>query len=55
MKYHADLLTPQYWQVRKQRILDGQIEDVFPYPQELRFRHAADTQNDKPVRAARAA
>ncbi|HJU70837.1 MAG TPA: bifunctional isocitrate dehydrogenase kinase/phosphatase [Paucimonas sp.] len=37
MKYHADLLTPQYWQLRKQRILDGYIEDVFPYPQELRF------------------
>ncbi|HYD96772.1 MAG TPA: bifunctional isocitrate dehydrogenase kinase/phosphatase [Noviherbaspirillum sp.] len=37
LKHHADLLTPQYWQNAKQRILDGQIEDVFPYPQELRF------------------
>ncbi|MDB5822861.1 MAG: aceK [Herminiimonas sp.] len=55
MKYHADLLTPQYWQVRKQRILDGQIEDVFPYSQELRFPHADNAENDKPVRAARAA
>jgi isocitrate dehydrogenase kinase/phosphatase len=55
MKYHADLLTPQYWQVRKQRILDGQIEDVFPYSQELRFRHADNAENHKPVRAARAA
>lgn len=37
LKHHADLLTPQYWQNAKQRILDGQIADVFPYPQELRF------------------
>jgi isocitrate dehydrogenase kinase/phosphatase len=37
MKYHADLLEARYWQERKQRILDGQLEDVFPYPQEVRF------------------
>jgi isocitrate dehydrogenase kinase/phosphatase len=37
LKHHADLLTPQYWQQAKQRILDGDIQDVFPYPQELRF------------------
>jgi isocitrate dehydrogenase kinase/phosphatase len=37
MKHHADLLQPQFWQGRKQRILDGVVEDVFPYPQEIRF------------------
>ena len=37
LQHHADLLTPQYWQNAKQRILDGHVEDVFPYPQELRF------------------
>jgi len=37
LKYHADLLTPQFWQERKQRIMQGYIEDVFPYPQEMRF------------------
>ncbi|HTD06867.1 bifunctional isocitrate dehydrogenase kinase/phosphatase [Undibacterium sp.] len=37
MKHHADLLTAAYWQGRKQRILDGHVEDVFPYPQHLRF------------------
>jgi isocitrate dehydrogenase kinase/phosphatase len=37
MKHHADLLTPQFWQARKQRIIEGHIEDVFPYPQECRF------------------
>ena len=39
MRYHADLLTPAYWQACKQRILDGHVEDVFPYPQDLRFCH----------------
>ncbi|MGZ3159733.1 MAG: isocitrate dehydrogenase kinase/phosphatase-domain containing protein, partial [Burkholderiaceae bacterium] len=37
MQHHADLLTPEYWQARKQRLMDGQVEDVFPYPQEIRF------------------
>ena len=37
MKYHADLLTADYWQQRKDRIKEGQVEDVFPYPQEIRF------------------
>ena len=37
MQHHAELLTAAYWQARKQRILDGHIEDVFPYPQHLRF------------------
>jgi isocitrate dehydrogenase kinase/phosphatase len=39
MKHHADLLTQAYWQARKQRILDGYVEDVFPYPQHIRFSH----------------
>jgi isocitrate dehydrogenase kinase/phosphatase len=37
MEHHADLLTRAFWQSRKQRILDGHIEDVFPYPQAIRF------------------
>lgn len=39
MKYHADLLTPEFWENRKKRIMQGYVEDVFPYPQELRFCH----------------
>jgi isocitrate dehydrogenase kinase/phosphatase len=39
MKHHADLLTADYWQSRKQRIAAGKIDDVFPYPQEIRFVH----------------
>lgn len=42
MKHHADLLTPEFWQARKQRILEGYIDDVFPYPQELRFSYQAN-------------
>lgn len=37
MKHHADLLTPDYWQAYKLRIMDGHVDDVFPYPQEIRF------------------
>jgi isocitrate dehydrogenase kinase/phosphatase len=37
LKHHADLLTQAYWQARKQRIADGYIDDVFPYPQQIRF------------------
>jgi isocitrate dehydrogenase kinase/phosphatase len=37
MKHHAELLTPQYWENARQRLLAGDITDVFPYPQELRF------------------
>ncbi len=37
MKHHADLLTADYWRQRKARIQEGQVEDVFPYPQEIRF------------------
>ncbi|HVG05782.1 MAG TPA: bifunctional isocitrate dehydrogenase kinase/phosphatase [Burkholderiaceae bacterium] len=46
-RHHADLLTPAFWNARKQSIQAGQLENVFPYPQNLRFnvrfaeRHAA--------------
>ncbi len=37
MKHHADLLTRAYWQSHKDRILAGVVDDVFPYPQQIRF------------------
>jgi isocitrate dehydrogenase kinase/phosphatase len=37
MQHHADLLTRDYWQSHKERILAGVVEDVFPYPQQIRF------------------
>ena len=41
MQHHADLLTRAFWQSRKERIEAGIVEDVFPYPQHIRFRHQA--------------
>jgi isocitrate dehydrogenase kinase/phosphatase len=37
VRHHADLLTPDFWNARKQRIQAGQLESVFPYPRNLRF------------------
>ena len=37
MQHHADLLSRDFWQTRKERIVAGHIEDVFPYPQQIRF------------------
>ncbi len=37
LRHHADLLTPEFWQMRQQRIRAGIMEDVFPYPQQRRF------------------
>ncbi|HWJ94169.1 MAG TPA: isocitrate dehydrogenase kinase/phosphatase-domain containing protein, partial [Telluria sp.] len=41
LKYHADLLTRAYWQSHKERIQAGVVEDVFPYPQHIRFSNQA--------------
>jgi isocitrate dehydrogenase kinase/phosphatase len=37
MKRHADLLEPAFWQDKQSRIRAGALEDVFPYPEHLRF------------------
>jgi isocitrate dehydrogenase kinase/phosphatase len=34
---HPDILTPQYWNDVKTQLQNGQIIDVFPYPENLRF------------------
>jgi len=39
MKHHADLLTRAWWQAHKDRILAGEVQDIFPYPQQIRFHH----------------
>ncbi|MBS0308557.1 MAG: bifunctional isocitrate dehydrogenase kinase/phosphatase [Proteobacteria bacterium] len=48
MKHHADLLTPEFWEARKQRIMQGYVEDVFPYPQEIRFCHQSNASSGTP-------
>jgi isocitrate dehydrogenase kinase/phosphatase len=39
LERHAELLDAAFWNKAKQRIAAGHIEDVFPYPQSLRFRN----------------
>ena len=39
MKYNPELLDYQHWKSRQERIRLGQLEDVFPYPDALRFSH----------------
>ncbi len=37
LELHPDIFTPEYWQSQKERIEGGHFEDVFPYPEEIRF------------------
>ncbi len=37
LEHHKDLLTQEFWQGKKERILAGMIDDFFPYPQSTRF------------------
>lgn len=37
MKYHADLLTSEYWQAQQDRIKKGILDDVYPYAENIRF------------------
>ncbi|XZG70565.1 bifunctional isocitrate dehydrogenase kinase/phosphatase [Chitinibacteraceae bacterium HSL-7] len=41
LKYHADLLTPEFWQNAKARIEAGTIEAYYPYPAAVRFARPA--------------
>jgi len=45
MKYHAELLQADYWSAQQQRIRNGILDDVFPYPEELRFRNRHELQS----------
>jgi isocitrate dehydrogenase kinase/phosphatase len=36
-EYHRDLLDPQFWADKQARFSAGVLEDIFPYPEELRF------------------
>jgi isocitrate dehydrogenase kinase/phosphatase len=37
MELHRDLLEPEYWQGIQRDIRAGYLEDIFPYPEEIRF------------------
>ncbi len=38
LEQHADLMQPEFWSAKQERIRAGLEEDVFPYPEEIRFR-----------------
>ena len=38
LKHHRDLLTPEFWQGKKERLEQGLFDDFYPYPQSVRFR-----------------
>jgi isocitrate dehydrogenase kinase/phosphatase len=39
LRHHAELLEPEFWQAAQHRIEAGDLVDVFPYPETLRFRN----------------
>jgi isocitrate dehydrogenase kinase/phosphatase len=39
LRFHGELLAPEFWQQAQEKIRGGHIEDFFPYPQTLRFCH----------------
>lgn len=41
MRYHADLLQPQWWQSCQERIIQGRIDEFFPYDTHRRLRVSA--------------
>jgi isocitrate dehydrogenase kinase/phosphatase len=38
LKRHRDLLDPDFWTQKQKNIEAGIFEDVFPYPQKIRFK-----------------
>ncbi|MGB0126311.1 MAG: bifunctional isocitrate dehydrogenase kinase/phosphatase [Rhodocyclaceae bacterium] len=39
MRYHADLLQPDFWQETQKKIRAAHVVDFFPYPETVRFCH----------------
>jgi isocitrate dehydrogenase kinase/phosphatase len=57
MRYHADLLEPEFWQATQRKTATGHVEDFFPYPDDVRFcnrpgREAAPARVRRAVSAA---
>jgi isocitrate dehydrogenase kinase/phosphatase len=39
LELHGDLATAAYWRAQQERIRKGVLDDVFPYPEDRRFRN----------------
>ncbi len=37
LQHHRDLLTAEFWQGKKDRLMQGIYDDFYPYPQSVRF------------------
>ena len=60
MKHHADFFDPALWQASKDKLIQGELPDFYPYDTALRFcvstaRFGATDQNDGAGDAQRAA
>ena len=53
MRYHADLLEPDFWQATQRKTATGHVEDFFPYPDDVRFCNRS-SQEAAPARTRRA-
>src|SRR5690606_29097970 len=51
LEHHADLLDPAFWQEKQDHIRRGILDDVFPYPTSLRFRHPDNERRGRPSSA----
>jgi len=40
LEHHADLMDPAFWAGKQERVSAGLQDDVFPYPEEIRFPRA---------------
>ena len=50
-RHHGDLLDAAYWQRKQAHVRAGRFDDVFPYPESLRFRNRYH-RSDAPVQGA---
>ncbi|REL28120.1 bifunctional isocitrate dehydrogenase kinase/phosphatase [Thalassotalea euphylliae] len=45
LQHHPELLEASYWQQAQQNVAAGIVEDVFPYPDDVRFYHTKPASN----------
>lgn len=46
LEHHKELLTQEFWQNKKERILQGLLDDFYPYPQSVRFKPSKRQEGD---------
>ena len=48
MNHHGDLLDAEFWQRKQAAVRAGRFDDVFPYPESVRFRNRYDEEESAP-------